>query len=151
MAEPKWMHNPEILLVDDNSADIELTRLALLESGMPHRFHAVTSGVHALKFLKQIGAYLEAPRPDFILLDINMPGMNGHEVLSQIKFDEDLRSIPVVILTTSDAPHDISLAYRNYANSYVTKRIEFTAFIENVIKPMCHYWFQVAEMAAVRE
>jgi len=136
----------DILLVDDNAGDIELTQYALLESGLDHNFHAVESGEDAMAFLRRQAPHADAPRPDLVLLDLNMPGMSGHSVLSEIKSDEALRSIPVAILTSSKAPRDIDRAYANHANSYVTKRVDLDEFIDEVTKAVCNYWFRVVEL-----
>jgi len=135
-----------ILLVDDSSGDIELTQYALLESGLDHNFHAVESGQDAMAFLRREEPYSDAPRPDLILLDLNMPGKSGHEVLEEIKSDGDLKSIPVVILTSSKAPRDISRAYANHANSYVAKSMDFDEFCNGAAKGLSNYWFGVVEL-----
>ncbi len=136
----------DILLVEDNPGDIQLTRLALLESGIDHNLHAVQSGDDAIAYLRREPPYADAPRPDLILLDLNMPGRPGHAVLKELKADPALKSIPVVILTTSGAPQDIDRAYANHANSYITKPMGFEQFREEVAKGLGNYWFRVVEL-----
>lgn len=138
----------EILLVDDSRADIQLTQFALLESGTDHNLHVVQGGEQALAFLRRAEPYAGAPRPDLILLDLNMPGMSGHTVLREIKSDKALKSIPVVVLTTSSAPRDIDRAYTGYASSYIAKPMDFNEFCEQVAKGLSNYWFRVVELPA---
>ena len=135
----------EILIVDDTEVDRELTRLALLESELNHNLHMVESGPEALSFLRGQPPFDVVPQPDLILLDLNMPGMNGHEVLQQIKADETLRSIPVLILSTSDAPDDIHRAYDSCANTYLQKPMSFDA-LKEVTRGIREFWFQLAEL-----
>lgn len=136
----------DILLVDDNRGDIQLTQFALLESGIDHNLHAVESGESAMTFLRRKPPYGDSPRPDLVLLDLNMPGMSGYTVLREIKADEALKSIPVVILTTSSAPRDIDRSYANYANSYIVKPMNFEDFCNEVAKGLSNYWFRVVEL-----
>jgi chemotaxis family two-component system response regulator Rcp1 len=136
----------EILLVEDNPADIELTRQGFLEAKVKHNLHVARDGKEALSFLRREGKFAKATRPDLILLDLNMPKMDGREVLRQIKTDDDLKSIPVVILTTSDATEDILKAYSLHANSYMTKPMDFDQFVTEVTKGVSDYWFTLVKL-----
>ncbi|BDP41489.1 response regulator [Deinococcus aetherius] len=122
----------EILLVEDTEADILLTEEAFAAAGIANRLHVVRDGVEALAFLRQEGRYAGAPRPDVILLDINMPRMNGLELLAVLKRDPTLMTIPVIILTTSQAEEDILRSYQAHAASYVVKPIDFGRFYEAI-------------------
>src|SRR4051794_24701063 len=115
----------EILLVDDSPGDVRLTREALREGKIRNNLSVVTDGVEALAFLRREGRYAGAPRPDVILLDLNLPRKDGREVLAEIKADDRLRRIPVVILTTSADERDILRAYELHANCYITKPVDF--------------------------
>ncbi|HEX3567854.1 MAG TPA: response regulator, partial [Acidimicrobiales bacterium] len=119
----------EVLLVEDDPGDVLITREALVGSKLVHNIHVVDNGERAVDFLRRHGDYHDAPRPDLILLDLNLPRLDGREVLAQIKGDESLRQIPVVVLTTSDAEEDVLRSYDLHANAYVTKPVEFEAFI----------------------
>lgn len=123
----------DILLVEDNPGDVRLTREALMEAGIDGNLHAVADGVEGLAFLRREGAYAEAPRPDMLLLDLNLPKKSGLELLSEMREDEGLKDIPVVILTTSGAKEDVMGAYALHANFYVIKTLDVEEFI-NVIK-----------------
>ena len=123
-------HSPiEILLVEDNPGDVRLTREALRDGKVRNNLNVVDDGVKALEFLRRQGGFGKAPRPDLILLDLNLPRMSGREVLTEIKSDPELRSIPVVVLTTSQAEQDIVKAYELNANCYVTKPVDLDQFI----------------------
>jgi CheY-like chemotaxis protein len=135
----------EILLVEDNVGDVRLTQEALKDAKVANTMHVVEDGVAALDFLYQRGAYAEVPRPDLILLDLNLPKKNGREVLEQIKQDEHLKSIPVVILTTSQAEADIADAYSLHANCYITKPVEFGQFIR-VVRAIEEFWFTIVTL-----
>jgi CheY-like chemotaxis protein len=115
--------------VEDNPGDVRLTREALREGKVHNRLNVATDGVEALAFLRKEGQYSDAPQPDLILLDLNLPKKDGREVLAEIKTDEQLRSIPVVILTTSKAEEDIVRTYNLHANCYVTKPVDLDQFI----------------------
>ena len=129
----------EILLVEDSPGDVRLTREALRDPPLPIHLHVVSDGVEAMAFLRQEGACVAAPRPDFILLDLNLPRMDGREVLAHIKEDEGLKSIPVVILTTSDAEVDIVKSYRLQANAYLSKPVQLAAF-ERLVASTTDFW-----------
>jgi chemotaxis family two-component system response regulator Rcp1 len=135
----------EILLVEDNVGDVRLTQEALKDARVANTIHVVEDGVAALDFLYRRGAYPEVPRPDLILLDLNLPKKNGREVLEQIKQDAHLRSIPVVILTTSQAKEDIANAYSLHANCYITKPVEFVQFIR-VVRAIEEFWFTIVTL-----
>jgi chemotaxis family two-component system response regulator Rcp1 len=135
----------EILLVEDNPGDVRLTQDALKDAKVANTMHVVEDGVAALDFLYRRGAYEAVPRPDLILLDLNLPRKNGREVLKQIKQDEQLKCIPVVILTTSQADDDISWAYKLHANCYITKPVEFAQFIR-VVRAIEEFWFTIVTL-----
>jgi chemotaxis family two-component system response regulator Rcp1 len=132
----------EILMVEDNPGDVRLTVEALKEGKVRNNFHTVEDGLEALAFLRRQGKYANAPRPDLILLDLNLPKMNGREVLAEIKADPDLRRIPVVILTVSKAEQDILKTYNLYANCYITKPVDLDQFLE-VVKSIENFWLTV--------
>lgn len=113
-----------ILLVDDDEADVALIRQAFAEHRAPVRLHVTHDGVEALAFLRREADHAAAPRPDLVLLDLNMPRMNGRQVLAEVKSDSELATIPVVVLTTSEQPADIAASYAGHANAYVTKPID---------------------------
>ncbi|NJM77575.1 MAG: response regulator [Acaryochloridaceae cyanobacterium RU_4_10] len=135
----------EILLVEDNPGDVELTTLAFEESQLQVHLNVVEDGVAALEFLHQQSAYAKSPYPDMVLLDLNLPKKSGHEVLAEIKADENFRRIPVVILTTSLAEEDVLRAYNHYANCYLKKPVGFSQFIE-VIKSIEDFWFKIVRL-----
>jgi len=135
----------EILLVEDNPGDIRLTREALKENKVCNNLHVVTDGVDAMAFLRREGAFAHTPRPDLVLLDLNLPKKDGRQVLSEIKGDENLRRIPVVILTTSQAEDDISKAYDLYANCYVTKPLDLEQFMA-VVKSIEDFWVTIVKL-----
>jgi CheY-like chemotaxis protein len=137
----------DVLLVEDSAAEARLAREALTETRFAVRLHVASDGVEAMEFLRRQGVYHEAPRPKLVLLDLNLPRKDGREVLRDIKEDEDLRRIPVVVLTTSQAPSDISRAYELYANCYIQKPLELDGFIE-IVKSIHRYWLQTAELPA---
>ncbi|MEI6775453.1 MAG: response regulator [Chloroflexales bacterium] len=139
-------HAPiEILLVEDNPGDVRLTKEALRESKVSTRMHVVLDGVQALAFLHREGEYATMPRPDLILLDLNLPKKSGREVLAEIKGNEDLRRIPVVILTTSQAEQDIIETYNLHANAYVNKPVDLDQFIK-VVKSIEDFWFEIVRL-----
>lgn len=135
----------EILLVEDSPADVRLAVEALKEAKVLNNLSVVDDGIKATQFLRQQGPYLKAPRPDLILLDLNLPRKDGREVLAEIKLDEDLRRIPVVILTTSQAEEDILRAYDLHCNCYITKPVDFQQFM-HVVKSIESFWLTVVRL-----
>jgi two-component system, chemotaxis family, response regulator Rcp1 len=135
----------EILLVEDNPGDVRLTQEALKEGKVRNNLSLVSDGVEALAFLRHEGQYANAPRPDVILLDLNLPRKDGREVLAEIKQDPSLRRIPVVILTTSQAEHDILRTYNLHANCYITKPVDLEQFI-TVVKSIETFWLTVVKL-----
>ncbi len=135
----------EILLVEDNPGDVRLTQEALREAKVRNNLQVVQDGEAALNFLYRKDGFSDAPRPDIILLDLNLPKKNGQEVLAEIKADPCLRRIPVVILTTSKAEEDILKSYDLHANCYVTKPVDFEQFIR-VIKSIQEFWLTVVKL-----
>lgn len=135
----------EVLLVEDSPGDIRLTQEALREAEMVRRLSVATDGVQALEFLRRQGQHKEAPRPDLILLDLNLPKKSGSEVLAEIKNDVELRQIPVVILTTSADEHDIHRAYDLHANCYITKPVDFDQFIA-AVRSIEQFWLAFVQL-----
>jgi two-component system, chemotaxis family, response regulator Rcp1 len=135
----------EILMVEDNPGDVRLTVEALKEAKVRNNLHTVEDGVEALAFLRREGRYAEVPRPDLVLLDLNLPKMNGREVLAEIKEDLDLRRIPVVILTISQAEQDIVKSYNLHANCYITKPVDLDQFLE-VVKSIENFWLTIVKL-----
>ena len=135
----------EILLIEDSPADILLTREAFEESRILNTLHVAEDGVAAMDFLHKRGAYAAAPRPDLILLDLNLPRKNGREVLAEIKADPDLKKIPIVVLTTSNAEEDVLKAYDLNANCYVVKPVGFDNFME-AMQSIRHFWFSIVTL-----
>lgn len=129
----------EVLLVEDSPGDVRLTREAFREANRAIRLHVAVDGVEAMAFLRRQGSHAGAPRPDLILLDLNLPRMDGREVLALVKEDDDLRTIPTVILTTSDAEADIVNSYQLQANCYLSKPVQLEAF-ELLIKSINDFW-----------
>lgn len=134
-----------ILLVEDNEGDILLTQDALEEAKIITKLSVVKDGKKAIDFLTNQGEYLNQTMPDLILLDVNLPKKNGHEVLSYIKKDEILRRIPVIMLTTSSFKKDVNLAYENYANCYITKPIDGKEFV-NVVTTIENFWISIVKL-----
>lgn len=134
-----------ILLVEDNLGDVRLTQEALKEGKVLNNLSVARDGEEAMEFLGRKGKYANAVRPDLILLDLNMPKKDGRAVLTDIKNDEELRSIPVVVLTTSVAEQDILKAYNLHANCYITKPVDLGQFIE-VVKNINDFWFSVVKL-----
>jgi chemotaxis family two-component system response regulator Rcp1 len=135
----------QILLVEDSAADVLITTEALKTAKVGNKLHVVADGVEAMAFLRREGRYATAPRPDLILLDLNMPRKDGRQVLAEIKADENLRSIPVVILTSSKTEEDIVRAYGLHANCYITKPVDFHSFVE-VVRSIEQFWFTVVTL-----
>ena len=143
--------NPvKILLVEDNPGDIRLTKEALREGKVNNEMFIVTDGLEALAFLNQKGQYANAPRPDVILLDLNLPLMNGAEVLANIKADPRLKRIPVIVLTTSDDERDILNSYDLHANAYVTKPVDLEHFIE-IIGQIEGFWLTIVKLPPTKQ
>jgi len=135
----------EILLVEDSPSDTDLTIEALQAGDIPCNLSHVEDGVEAMEFLKRENSYAGAPRPDLILLDLNLPRKDGREVLAELKLDPDLRTIPVVVLTTSKDDRDISQAYQLQANCYIAKPVDFEQFV-SVLRAIEHFWLEVAAL-----
>jgi two-component system, chemotaxis family, response regulator Rcp1 len=145
MFEKDDMQGIEILLVEDNPGDVRLTQEALRDGKIVNNLHVAENGVDALAFLRREGKYHNAVRPELILLDLNLPKKDGREVLAEIKADEALKRIPVVILTSSAAEQDIVRSYNLHANCYVTKPVDLDQFI-NVVKSIEHFWLTVVKL-----
>jgi CheY-like chemotaxis protein len=139
------MRPVEILLAEDNPADVRLTRETLKEAGIPSHLHVVPDGVETLAFLRREGAHAAAPRPDLILLDLNMPRMDGREVLRRIKSDENFRRIPVVIITSSQSEADIREAYALHANCFITNPVDLDQFMARM-KNVWEFWLTTAKL-----
>ncbi|MDY6958899.1 MAG: response regulator [Halobacteriota archaeon] len=135
----------EILLVEDNPGDVRLTQEAFKEGKLKNNLYVAKDGVEAIEFLRHQGEYSDSPRPDLILLDLNMPRKSGKEVLEEVKADEELRRIPVVILTTSKAEEDIFRSYDLHANCFITKPVDMDQFID-VVKFIESFWFTVVRL-----
>ncbi len=139
------MRATEILLVDDNPADTDLTSDVLAGSGWTNHIHAVTDGTEAISFLRQKGKYANALLPDLVILDLEMPRMNGHAVLAEVKTDPVLRKIPIAIFSTSEAPQDITHSYELGANCYVRKPGNLQEYI-SAVKSIEEFWFGLARL-----
>lgn len=139
------MKSAHILLVEDNDGDILLTTEALQERPFIKKISIVKNGKEALDFLFQRGIFQNEPHPDLILLDVNLPLKNGHEVLKTIKQDERTKMIPVIMLTTSSSGKDIDLSYQNYANCYITKPVEMDDFLV-VVQSIEEFWVQLVKL-----
>jgi two-component system, chemotaxis family, response regulator Rcp1 len=139
-----------ILMVEDNLGDVGLVREALGESESQNRLYVVDDGEKAMAFVRHQGLYGDVPRPDLILLDLNLPRKNGREVLAEIKADDDLKRIPVVILTTSRAEDDIIKAYNLHANCYITKPIDLDQFL-HIISTIREFWLSIVFLPPNRE
>lgn len=135
----------EILLVEDNPGDVRLTIEALRDARINNRLNVASDGVEAMDYLRRQGRFSETTRPDVILLDLNLPKKNGHEVLHEIKADTDLKRIPVVILTTSKADEDIGRSYDLYANCYISKPVDLDQFII-VIQSIEDFWLTIVKL-----
>ncbi|GAA4841157.1 response regulator [Luteimicrobium xylanilyticum] len=135
----------DILLVEDDPGDVLMTREAFEDHKVSNRLSVVPDGVSAMEFLRKEGEYADAPTPDLILLDLNLPRMDGREVLAALKEDPALRSIPVVVLTTSEAEEDVVRSYSLHANAYVTKPVDFDRFI-NVVRQVDEFFVEVVRL-----
>ena len=138
--------NPaEILLAEDNPGDVVLTKKALKQGKLANNLHVVADGVEAMRYLRQEAEYADAPRPDLILLDLNMPRKDGKEVLADIDEENELSRIPVVVLTSSESEADIARSYELSANAYLTKPVDFDGFVE-IVNRLEGFWFQVVKL-----
>lgn len=135
----------EILLAEDHPGDAKLTEKAFEQGNLLNNLHTVTDGVEAMQFLRQEGEYDGVPRPDLVLLDLNMPRKDGWEVLEEVQADPDLRRIPIIVLTSSDAEADIVKSYDLQANAYLTKPIDFEGLLE-VVRSLEQFWLSVVKM-----
>ena len=135
----------EILLVEDNEGDARLAKEAMLESKMRNTLHHVSDGEEAMEFLRRVGKYADAPRPSLILLDLNLPKKDGREVLAEVKSDDELKHIPVVVLTTSSAEEDILASYDLHANCYITKPVDLTQFIK-IVRSIDDFWLTIVRL-----
>ncbi|SEI74070.1 CheY chemotaxis protein or a CheY-like REC (receiver) domain [Dyadobacter koreensis] len=143
------MKSIHILLVEDNEGDILLTTEALLEGKTVNKVSVVRDGEQALDFLNQKRKFVSADAPDLILLDVNLPRKNGHEVLHYIKTNEKLKHIPVIMLTTSSSDTDINKSYSNHANCYITKPVESESFL-NVVSTIENFWINVVKLPSAK-
>jgi two-component system, chemotaxis family, response regulator Rcp1 len=135
----------EVLLVEDSPGDVRLTREALKDTKMHISLNVVSDGTEAMTYLRREKTYAEAPRPDLILLDLNLPRKDGRDVLKEIKESDALKSIPVVILTTSASPVDVERSYELHANCYITKPVDLQGFIK-VVQSIDNFWFSVVKL-----
>jgi two-component system, chemotaxis family, response regulator Rcp1 len=139
----------EILLVEDNENDVELTRIGFKKSKLLLNLHHVKDGVECMDFLRKQGAYVGAPRPDLILLDLNLPRMDGQEVLAEIVADEGLCNLPVIVLTTSTDEEEIVKMYKLRCSSYIAKPVDFEQFLR-VVQSLADYWFTVVVLPSAQ-
>ncbi|MBG1268368.1 response regulator [Nostoc sp. WHI] len=145
MSSEKAIMHIEVLLVEDNPGDVQLTRIALEDSKISINLNVVEDGVEAMAFLRKQEKYVKAAHPNIVLLDLNLPRKDGREVLAEIKGDENLKRIPIVILTTSQAKEDILEAYNLSANCYITKPVDFDEFV-NIVKSIENFWFAIVKL-----
>lgn len=141
----KQGHPIEVLLVEDSPGDVRLTQEAFRDANEAIRLHVTADGVEAMEFLRNLGVYAASPRPDLILLDLNLPRMDGREVLAVIKADADLKTIPTVILTTSEAEADILTSYQLQANCYLSKPVQLESF-DQLVKSVNDFWLTKAKL-----
>lgn len=147
MNSPSDLRPVEILMVEDNPGDVRLTQEAFRDGRIRNHLNVVDDGEKALAYLRRQSPFADQPRPDLILLDLNLPRRDGREVLAEIKLDPELRRIPVVVLTTSQSDEDILRTYDLHANCYVTKPFEFQNFLD-VVKMIEHFWLSVVSLPA---
>ena len=140
---------PQVLQVEDCSGDVRLTQEAFRDANLSVQLHVASDGVEAMAFLRKEGAHAHAPRPDLILLDLNLPKMDGREVLAHIKKDESLKTIPIVILTTSEAEADIVKSYQLQANCYLSKPVQLDAF-QSLVKSINDFWLTQVKLPRQR-
>jgi CheY-like chemotaxis protein len=145
MTDPTPLDVVDVLLVEDDDGDVLMTREAFEHHKIRNKLHVVQDGEEALQFLRREGAYADAPRPGLILLDLNLPRRDGREVLAELKADPELRVIPVVVLTTSEAEEDIVRSYSLHANAYVSKPVDFDRFID-VIRQIDDFFVTVVKL-----
>ena len=145
MSNPEKLEVIDILLVEDDPGDVLLIREAFEDNKVHNRLHVVPDGVEALTFLRQEGEHADAPRPDLVLLDLNLPRKDGREVLAEVKGDESLQHIPVVVVTTSKAEEDVLRSYKLHANAYVTKPVDFDRFID-VVRRIDEFFVTVVKL-----
>ncbi|MEI8202714.1 MAG: response regulator [Bacteroidota bacterium] len=145
MTNHKNLKPIEILMVDDNRGDIRLAMEAIKDAKVTNNIHVVYDGIEAMAFLRKEGIYAEMPRPDIILLDLNMPRKDGREVLEEIKTDPELKRIPVVILTVSQAEEDIIKSYDLHANCYISKPVDLDQFVK-IVKSLENFWFTIVKL-----
>ncbi|GAA3050953.1 response regulator [Actinokineospora globicatena] len=145
MTDPTAIKVIDVLLVEDDDGDVLMTREAFEHYKIRNQLHVVRDGEQAVSFLRREGQYADAPRPDLILLDLNLPRFDGRQVLAEIKADAELRMIPVVVLTTSEAEEDILRSYQLHANAYVTKPVDFDRFIE-IIRKIDEFFVTVVKL-----
>ncbi len=145
MLEPTRIKPVEILLIEDNPVDIRMTQEAFRDYKVANNLHAVTDGESGMDFLYRRGEYKDAPRPDLILLDLNLPKKNGREILDDVKADDNLRSIPIVILTTSELDEDIMGSYCHQANAFITKPIDFDDFV-TMMRTIGDFWLTFVKL-----
>jgi len=145
MSTPQIMEPIDVLLVEDDPGDTLMIREAFEDNKVRNTLACVTDGVEAMRFLRREGEYADAPRPDLVLLDLNLPRKDGREVLGEIKGDDALSTIPVVVLTTSQAEEDVLRSYKLHANAYVTKPVDFDRFIE-VVRQIDEFFVTVVKL-----
>ena len=148
--DPNLGRPVQILLVEDSPSDAAMTIEAMHEGRISNQVHVATDGEVAMAFLRRQGAYAESPRPDMILLDLNLPRMDGREVLREVKNDPDLKTIPVIVLTTSAAEADILKSYELYANAYVTKPVAFDAFLA-AVRGIEDFWLALVHLPLLKK
>jgi len=145
MTLPQRVRPIEILLVEDNPGDVRLTKEALADAKVANHLGVASDGVEALDYLRKVGKYHDVTRPDLILLDLNLPKKDGRQVLDEIKADESLRRIPVVVITSSEAEQDIVRSYDLHANCYVSKPLDLSRFI-SVVKSVENFWMTIVKL-----
>jgi CheY-like chemotaxis protein len=145
MSNGNFVQPIEILLVEDNPADVRLTTEALKEEKIYNNLYVASDGVEAIAFLRREGKFVKAVRPDLILLDLNLPKKDGREVLEEIKNDDDLKTIPVVVLTVSKSEEDILKSYNLHANCYITKPVDLNQFMK-VIRSVQEFWLTIVKL-----
>ncbi len=140
----------QVLLVEDSPGDVRLTQEAFRDANMSIRLHVAADGLEAMAFLRREGSHIKAPRPDLILLDLNLPKMDGREVLANIKADESLKTIPTIVLTTSEAEADIFKSYQLQANCYLSKPVQLDAF-QSIVKSINDFWLTRVKLPQNRQ